>query len=998
VPSNRAHHEFASCSLSFEPSCRLLAQGHGLEQEVSTLYRGSRARYRGHMEPGPAPLTATAVRVTTAAGLDGAATIHAVDAVGKWSETRHIFWMYMAASPVTAAAVLLLQRSTPAAGACGRPPPLGYVLSRTTGLPRRDRGRRQLGRAVRPHQPRRRARPAAHMRQRDMVVARRHVQPDPLRHRHRRRLDLPGSALPALSSVPPGLLRAPDARAERRRRCWAAPAHRHCTSSVIAETHPCSIRGPCYTAPPMPPAGADQSRQLRTAIARIAQYRPFGSGEIQNEFALREFVLAAAHENGGAFASLAACREICKTLWGLEIEIDELRDVMKRLQGSGHIVKDGGGYRLTSGADEALTTRVRSSTETEAKAFEEWERSVRDLASDLSEEDAACLREDLAEWLNHIITRYGLEAALLLYPEQERAASTLADIEELGMDFLPERSQELMALRPKALFAFIRRPTAAQRTYLANLMTTAYLVSVFTLAPEAHAAVQAVTSGQRVYLDTNVVYTLLNLSGPRAFLSIRRVIEMTVSLGYEVCVTPWTVEEMKKSVRSARNQLYKTALPPQALADLAAEASGDENFVTAYWRKYKETGVSPKDFLDLHEQIEALIEKAGVKIDATSTIAIQRDETAISNQIGYLETVPGGANKTRKIQEHDVKHRLLVERLRGDGNRRFSNAGAWFLTQDTVLIPYSLVGRPDGDALPFTVSVTAWAHIVRSLCPRTTDYEQTLVDLLDSPSVRPRGMVSYQTVAEVLGRIDMLVHDSTEEIATRVLLDTAAMHGVEERSGADRDAFLTEAIETKQAGMERQLRETQEQVEQERVQRTAAEQRAATTAEELEHERTARVLAERRATETEQRRVEEEEAARREAEAEDARRAEEAARDEELRQDAEAEHAAELAALTARVQAKDRALRSIVTVLIGAVGASVVAVPLALGWVTDGWPLIMLILGGLIVACAAVAWHAGAKRAFAVVGAVGLALGIISALHDIVGDGDKPTTSNTRSR
>jgi hypothetical protein len=80
------------------------------------------------------------VRATTAVGLAGIGVIHAVDAVGKWSETRYVFWMYMAliaASVVTAAAVLLSRSRLPLLGAAGLAAgaALGYVLSRTTGLP-----------------------------------------------------------------------------------------------------------------------------------------------------------------------------------------------------------------------------------------------------------------------------------------------------------------------------------------------------------------------------------------------------------------------------------------------------------------------------------------------------------------------------------------------------------------------------------------------------------------------------------------------------------------------------------------------------------------------------------------------------------------------------------------------------------------------------------------------------------------------------------------------
>jgi hypothetical protein len=81
-----------------------------------------------------------AIRGTVVVGLAGVAVIHAVDSVGKWSEVRYMFWMYMAliaGALLTAGAVLftrsraaLLAAAGVAAGAFA-----GYVLSRTTGLP-----------------------------------------------------------------------------------------------------------------------------------------------------------------------------------------------------------------------------------------------------------------------------------------------------------------------------------------------------------------------------------------------------------------------------------------------------------------------------------------------------------------------------------------------------------------------------------------------------------------------------------------------------------------------------------------------------------------------------------------------------------------------------------------------------------------------------------------------------------------------------------------------
>ncbi len=81
-----------------------------------------------------------ATRATVAAGLTALAVIHAVDAVGKWSETRYMFWMFIAAC-VAAVAVagwtIFTQSRTAllAAAAVAGSVLVGYVLNRTVGLP-----------------------------------------------------------------------------------------------------------------------------------------------------------------------------------------------------------------------------------------------------------------------------------------------------------------------------------------------------------------------------------------------------------------------------------------------------------------------------------------------------------------------------------------------------------------------------------------------------------------------------------------------------------------------------------------------------------------------------------------------------------------------------------------------------------------------------------------------------------------------------------------------
>jgi len=79
-------------------------------------------------------------RAAVAVGLAGVGLIHLLDSIGKYDETRYLFWMYVAlivGSLATAGAVLFSRARAPFLAAAGLAASalVGYVLSRTTGLP-----------------------------------------------------------------------------------------------------------------------------------------------------------------------------------------------------------------------------------------------------------------------------------------------------------------------------------------------------------------------------------------------------------------------------------------------------------------------------------------------------------------------------------------------------------------------------------------------------------------------------------------------------------------------------------------------------------------------------------------------------------------------------------------------------------------------------------------------------------------------------------------------
>jgi hypothetical protein len=446
------------------------------------------------------------------------------------------------------------------------------------------------------------------------------------------------------------------------------------------------------------------------------------------------------------------------------------------------------------------------------------------------------------------------------------------------------------------------------------------------------------------------------------------------------------VRELKESLERARDFLMKQPIPPAELAELAASATTDSNFVTAYWVRLKEHPVSPKDFYEFYAQIEDHLEEHKITIVDEGCLAVDRDERAIDEELSALERALGAYDRHEEVKLHDVKHRLLVRRLRA-GPRRFSNAGYWFLTCDSLLPRYDQMATRNEGELPFCASSSAWFQVMRSFTPRTEDFDQTLADLLASPYIRYRGRISYKTVEQVVARID-LYEGRTPELAAKVLLDTALMRDVAATQEEERRLELIDnAIVRAAAERERELAEAKEREAAEREARRAAEAREQALTEQLEAERVRR--------EEEQRRADEEREQLARTQGEQAAAEIDRLKGEHDRSlaglrdtlDAQGEQLSQLQETLKRSRRRRRLALSAVIAVAAVAGA---IVPIALHAVTGAWPITLLILAGIAVAAGALVPHVGHKRVWGAIAAIGIVLGIVVAVHELVADSGKP--------
>jgi hypothetical protein len=526
------------------------------------------------------------------------------------------------------------------------------------------------------------------------------------------------------------------------------------------------------------------------AVRRLDQYRPFEKGGATAREAVDELVLAFLAENDGKVSSIEECVDIGKTLFTVNLhEVEVARSLQDLLKSER--IEDQDGFRLVEGEQQRLDKVAQETASVRDQAVQEWREYLLGQWPGLKEEQLRQLEADLDRFLCQVLYRQGSEAALLLYPDLPEAQAAYEELENMGMDFLPNISDpEVRAIRSVAFSHLIRRPTPTQKLWLGQQLNTTYFWRVISIDPEGAQLIRELATGQRVYLDTNMIYRLLGVQGPRYVRPAETIVKTTQEVGYECCVTSWTVREFRASLKRASDFLKMYPLP----TDLLAEATSDDDFVTAYWRRVKDSGLKVQDFVAHFEEVESNLESFGIRIVDDGCTAVEQQTEEIENQTAILGQVLFGRYRSPEPIAHDVKHRLLIRQLRGSSDRRFANAGFWFLTFDSVLPRYDVhARREDGTTLPFCVSAGSWFQIVEGFRPKTDDSLQLLADLLASPYVRYHRELSKDAAQAIAARV-ALHQGGDPRLAAKIMMNSALTEEIEAVEGDERTALIDKAI------------------------------------------------------------------------------------------------------------------------------------------------------------------------------------------------------------
>jgi hypothetical protein len=586
------------------------------------------------------------------------------------------------------------------------------------------------------------------------------------------------------------------------------------------------------------------------------------------------------------------CASTIETLWGLHYEALELGDAINHLMSEERVVRNSAGdFALSLDENQRLQDAAAASAAAQREAMDHWHAGILTRWPGTSADELKTFDRVLERFLHAMVRQHGAESALLMDPENPAVDALLAAPDAKAQALTGITPQGFADRAEWALSIFMREASDAQRAYLSETLNTAYFVTSLTLDPEGGRLIKNIAQGQRVYLDTNFVYRLLGVQGPRYVKTAEVILRATQEAGYVCVVTPWTVQEYRLSLERSRRYLERYPIPPDEFASLAADVTSVEDFVTSYWRQVKDTQLSITDYVAYHSEVETHLSERGIAIVDEGTKAIDAQKQLVDAETTILVRVLAGKWRHPELITHDVKHRLLIKRLRGAGNRTFANAGYWFLTHDRVLPRYDIQAdraeQSGNPRLPFCVSAGAWFQVVEAFRPKTQDFAQTLADVIASPYIHPRSAITKELAQAVVSRT-ALYNGGTPELAARVFMNSAAMAEIERAQSRDEQAeVIDNAIVAAAKDVQEEARKAREEAERDRLESAERVKQAEARAEDAKRRSADEVEELRRASE--------------QAALNEAARRDEAARNEAARQQAAEErqareHAAELGA------------------------------------------------------------------------------------------------------
>jgi len=482
-------------------------------------------------------------------------------------------------------------------------------------------------------------------------------------------------------------------------------------------------------------------------------------------------------------------------------------------------------FKILSDAKDQIDKNLSKVKELEKDVFDKWKNEIYERYKRYPKviDNLEIYIENLKLFLSKVLIKHGVDCVALLYPNSRKIQDLLKKVESPIFEKLPSCGDSFVdSILKLEIPRFFYHDDINRLRYITSLFNSSFYWHLSQVDEKCSEALLEVTKGQKLFLDNNILYSLIGLSGKNILEPMYNILKIANDLGYSLWVTYKTIEEFNSSLRWRIRNLKTTPTPPIELMKIALESFNKDNFITIYWEEVIKSGISLEDFIVEKSHIDEIL--VGLNINKTDEFRkeIEGSKTLREEMRNLRLICPPKTNEI--IIEHDAFHKLFIEKIRGNQKQHFSEAVAWFLTHDNKLPIYNRLSTNNQNFLPFCLTSNQWVQINRPFLPRSKnfkDYEETFHLLIAQPLIRSLipAIPIEKAYSEVTSRLSRY-EDMGTQIALKIVGDKQFMINIATKTDENKINYevdnkildITKQIENENKELQNKIKEEKDEI------------------------------------------------------------------------------------------------------------------------------------------------------------------------------------------
>lgn len=456
------------------------------------------------------------------------------------------------------------------------------------------------------------------------------------------------------------------------------------------------------------------------------------------------------------------------SLFGVEVSSSRVDPAFELLKKSGRVVWNGAdAYILASAASQKIADRIERAHALERDVHEKWCSWVK-LEHPLLECQSSWA--SLQAYLQLVFRRHGVQTLALL--DRRAAIDTELEISATGLlaealKPVPDPGQKRRLTKAISDFVAGAAEEPVLRRYLIQLADGAFSYFSLSSPPEIAAQLRSNLQPLTIFLDTNVLFAILNLhSNPLVRVSNELVNAISAnSLPFKLRYLVRTRDELLDTIGWVKGELAGVRFLPN-LSYAAAKAET----VSGIQRKYHEANAaSPtrvEDFFRPYEHADVILRNKGIEIyNAKMPVESDEEYDKLWRDYEYFLADKGKFKPAASI-EHDITLLHCVHGLRSKALSTL-DAGAICVTCDYRLYEFDLRRGTNGIG-PCAILPNTFLQLLRPFLNPTEDFDKSFAQSFALAEFRTVDGESERIASRVLGILSGL-KDVPETTATQIL-------------------------------------------------------------------------------------------------------------------------------------------------------------------------------------------------------------------------------------